>query len=57
MAWSVVALGVGVIGGAGVEASWLPSIGPKEFQRGDKLPLFVNELSSLTKQTPLDHYE
>ncbi|CAM9602511.1 unnamed protein product [Pylaiella littoralis] len=57
VAWSGLALGVGILGGAGgVQASWLPSIGPKEFQRGDKLPLFVNELTSVRAQYPLDHY-
>ncbi|CAM9910690.1 unnamed protein product [Ectocarpus sp. 8 AP-2014] len=58
MAWSSLALlAVAGGGGSGVEASWLPSIGPKVFDKGSKLPLFVNELTSVRTQAPLDHYQ
>ncbi|CBJ27720.1 EMP/nonaspanin domain family protein [Ectocarpus siliculosus] len=57
MAWTSLALlAVAGGGGSGVEASWLPSIGPKVFDKGSKLPLFVNELTSVRTQAPLDHY-
>lgn len=56
--WAALSLAAAVIGGSrGVGASWWPSIGPKEFELNDQLPLFVNELTSLKTQTKLDHYQ
>eukprot|EP00903_Cladosiphon_okamuranus_P019197 g17655.t1 len=53
---AALSLAVVMSGCRGVGASWLPSIGPKEFETGDQLPLYVNELTSLRTQTTLDHY-
>ena len=53
-AW--MALAALVAGGRGAEG-FLPMIGPEMFDAGDKLPLFVNELTSTRTQAPMDHYQ
>jgi len=61
MARAALVVAAAVVGGGGagggVEASWLPSIGPKMFEMGAQLPLYVNELTSVRTQTTLDHYQ
>lgn len=42
--------------GRGVEGL-LPSIGPEIFKEGQKLPLYVNELTSTRTQSPMDYYQ
>lgn len=56
MVWTALAAVGGGVGGRVVEA-FLPGIGPEVFNKGDKLPLYVNELTSTRKQAPLDHYQ
>ena len=34
-----------------------PTIGPEVFKAAQKLPLFVNELTSTRTQAPMDHYQ
>lgn len=60
MAWTALAFlargGGGGNGGVRVAEAFLP-IGPEVFEKGGKLPLYVNELTSIRKQAPLDHYQ
>jgi hypothetical protein len=37
-------------------AAYLPGVGPKEYNKGDSLPLYVNELTSTRTQYPIDYY-